>query len=120
MLLLRAVVGVVLLVQGAFYIGEVNPTPGTWLVGLTAVAGGALLLVGFLTPIIGTLVGLGALCIRLSLVPVPPPNLLEGKLPAIEAAAMLIAIVILGPGAFSVDSRLFGRREVIIPSPPPR
>jgi hypothetical protein len=33
---------------------------------------------------------------------------------------MLIVIVILGPGAFSVDSRLFGRREVIIPSPPPR
>jgi len=32
----------------------------------------------------------------------------------------LVAIIILGPGAFSVDSRLFGRREVIIPSPPHR
>jgi uncharacterized membrane protein YphA (DoxX/SURF4 family) len=107
-----------LLVQGEFYIGEQNPTPGMWLVGLTALAGGALLLVGFLTPIIGTLVGLGALCIRLSMVPLPEPSLFDGKLPAIQAAAMLIAIVILGPGAFSVDSRVFGRREVIIPSPP--
>jgi uncharacterized membrane protein YphA (DoxX/SURF4 family) len=120
LLLLRAVVGVLLLVQGAFYVGEQNPTIGTLLVGLTALAGGILLLVGFLTPIIGTLVGLGALCIRLSVLPVPAPNLLDGKLPAIQAAAMLIAVVILGPGAFSVDSRVFGRREVIIPSRPPR
>jgi hypothetical protein len=26
-----------------------------------------------------------------------------------------IALVCLGPGAFSLDARLFGRREIIIP-----
>jgi len=33
--------------------------------------------------------------------------------------AMVIAIglICLGPGAFSLDARLFGRREITIPSP---
>jgi hypothetical protein len=26
-----------------------------------------------------------------------------------------VAITLLGPGAFSLDARLFGRREIIIP-----
>jgi hypothetical protein len=26
-----------------------------------------------------------------------------------------VAVVFLGPGAFSLDARLFGRREIIIP-----
>jgi hypothetical protein len=28
---------------------------------------------------------------------------------------MLLALILIGPGAFSVDARLFGRREIIIP-----
>ena len=28
---------------------------------------------------------------------------------------MATAIVLLGPGAFSLDARLFGRREIVIP-----
>jgi hypothetical protein len=27
----------------------------------------------------------------------------------------LSAIIILGPGAFSLDARLFGQREIIVP-----
>ena len=37
--------------------------------------------------------------------------------PLIFAGIMAAAIVFLGPGAFSVDARLFGRREIIIPPP---
>jgi len=36
------------------------------------------------------------------------------------ATTILLAIVILGPGAFSIDARLFGRREIIIPPAPSR
>ena len=79
-----------------------------------------MLSVGFLTPIVGALVGLGALGIRLSVLPASAPNLFDTKLPAIQAATMLIAVVLLGPGAFSIDSRIFGRREIIIPPPPHR
>ena len=34
-------------------------------------------------------------------------------------AVMSIALLLLGPGAFSVDARLFGRREIIIPDDRP-
>jgi hypothetical protein len=30
---------------------------------------------------------------------------------------MVLTVAGLGPGAFSVDARLFGRREIIIPPP---
>jgi uncharacterized membrane protein YphA (DoxX/SURF4 family) len=30
-----------------------------------------------------------------------------------------VAIVLLGPGAFSIDSYRFGRREIVIPGEPP-
>jgi hypothetical protein len=28
------------------------------------------------------------------------------------------AIALLGPGAFSIDARMFGRREILIPNTP--
>jgi len=83
--------------------------------GLLGVAGGAALLVGFLTPIAGALVCLGALGMGFSLLPAPEPNLLDARLTIIFAGIMTAAIVFLGPGAFSIDARLFGRREIIIP-----
>ena len=119
MVLLRAVVGIVLVLQGRFYLEEQNPTLGMWFVGLTALAGGALLVVGFLTPVVGALGAAGALGIGLSLLPTCPTSLFDAKLPAVLTVTILIAIVLLGPGAFSVDSRVFGRREIIIPPPPP-
>jgi uncharacterized membrane protein YphA (DoxX/SURF4 family) len=36
-------------------------------------------------------------------------------LAAFNLAAMSAALVLLGPGAFSLDARLFGRRKIIIP-----
>lgn len=70
--------------------------------GALAVAGGALLLVGFLTPIAGLVSGVSVL--------------LSGDgLSDVLVVIVAVAVVLLGPGAFSVDSRLFGRREVVIP-----
>jgi len=84
-------------------------------IGLAAIATGALLLVGFLTPVAGALVGLGTLGIALAWFPAATPNLFDAKLPAAFAVIMSAAIVFLGPGAFSIDARMFGRREIIIP-----
>jgi hypothetical protein len=36
-------------------------------------------------------------------------------LAAFNLAAISAALVLVGPGAFSLDARLFGRREIIIP-----
>ena len=76
---------------------------------------GALLLSGFLTPVAGVLVGLGIFGIALGWFPAAARNLFDASLPAVFAVIMSAAIVFLGPGAFSVDARLFGRREIIIP-----
>ncbi len=34
---------------------------------------------------------------------------------SVDMTLILVALVFLGPGAFSLDARLFGRREIIIP-----
>jgi uncharacterized membrane protein YphA (DoxX/SURF4 family) len=121
LLLLRAAVGLVALIQSGFYLTQsATPTPGIWLGALVGMAAGGLLLVGLLTPIAGVVAGLGALGVGLSVLPAPTPNLFDARLSAIFAGIMTAAIVFLGPGAFSLDARLFGRREIIIPQRPRR
>jgi uncharacterized membrane protein YphA (DoxX/SURF4 family) len=110
---------VAIVVQGAFYLMAPNPTLATWLMGLTTIAAGALLLAGFLTPMVGVAVAVGSIGIGLSLLPASIPTLFDSKLEIVFAVTMLIGIIVLGPGAFSLDARLFGRREVIIPRATP-
>lgn len=105
-----------MIVQGGLYLADPGDlTLGTGTVGLVAIATGVLLLVGFLTPVAGALVGLGTLGIALAWFPAATPNLFDAKLPVVFAVIISAAIVFLGPGAFSIDARLFGRREIIIP-----
>jgi uncharacterized membrane protein YphA (DoxX/SURF4 family) len=120
LLLVRAVFGLALLAQAVFYLRNPYATPSMWFVGLMTLVAGALLLMGFLTPVIGALVGLGGIGVGLSLLPAGTPNLFDSILLIAFAATMLLAIIILGPGGFSVDARMFGRREIIIPPPPDR
>jgi uncharacterized membrane protein YphA (DoxX/SURF4 family) len=116
LLLLRGAIGIVGLLQGAFYLaGRAASTPGTWLGGLVGLLAGAALLIGALTPIAGIVGSLGAIGVGFSILTAPTPNLFDQKLTAVLVAIIAAAIVFLGPGAFSLDARLFGRREIIIP-----
>lgn len=94
-----------------------NTTLSTWTAGLLAVAVGASLLLGFLTPIGSAIAGLGCAGSAFSWFHPPAPNLIEQGLCAILVVVVASAIVLLGPGALSIDARLFGRREIIIPRP---
>ena len=76
---------------------------------------GACLLIGFLTPVVSISVAIVDLAIARSWLPVVAGKLFEGKLASLEIIVMAIAIVLLGPGAYSLDARLFGRREIVIP-----
>jgi len=82
-----------------------------------ALAAGVLIVIGFLIPIVGAVVTIGAIAIGLSLLPACQPTLFDSRIQTVFGATMLLAIVVLGPGAVSVDARIFGRREIIIPSP---
>ena len=118
MLLLRAVFAGALLVQGMCYLREPDLTPGGIAVGVLSLGGGTLILVGLVTPIAGALVAIAGIGVSSSLLPSCTPFLFNWGMPLIFAASILVAIIILGPGAFSLDARLFGRREIIIPRRP--
>jgi len=120
LLLMRAVIALAILVQAACYVREPDPTLAAWAVGLAAIFAGCLLLIGFLTPLAGSFVALGALGIWLSLIPPCMPTLFDSGTAAVFALTILWAIVTVGPGAFSVDARVFGRREIIFPPLGPR
>jgi uncharacterized membrane protein YphA (DoxX/SURF4 family) len=87
---------------------------------MLTIAAGVLLLVGFLTPLVALLVTAGAGGVAFSLLPACSQNLFDSKISVIFGFTMLVAILGLGPGAFSVDARVFGRREIIIPPPASR
>ena len=87
-------------------------------VGLVLAAGGALLLAGFLTPLAAVLIGSSAAGLGLSWFPAPSPNLFADGLTIAFVVIVALAIVLLGPGAYSLDSYLFGRREIVITARP--
>jgi len=71
---------------------------------------------GFLTPIVAAATAVSYVALGLSqLLPWDAHQLGEG-LPSLELATFAIALALLGPGAYSLDARFFGRREIIIPS----
>jgi uncharacterized membrane protein YphA (DoxX/SURF4 family) len=117
--MLRAAIGVTAAIQGAAYLTD--PGSGsfeTWLAGSIVIASGVSLLIGLLTPIAGVLMALATIGIARSWVPAAASNLFDTPLPAFLVVIIAAAITLLGPGAFSVDRRLFGRREIIIPHSP--
>jgi uncharacterized membrane protein YphA (DoxX/SURF4 family) len=83
---------------------------------------GFCLLVGFLTPILSLLACLESLGIAFSWGPLQLMTPFESKLALLPIIAIAAAIALLGPGAFSIDARLFGWKEIVIPpaSRPPQ
>lgn len=73
------------------------------------------LLFGVLTAPCGALAGAAILWFALGSGSIAGPWRFGGWPAAVYLASMCAAIILLGPGAYSVDARLFGRREVYIP-----
>ena len=110
MLILRIALGITTLIRGAVYLSERGDSTFLNLItGLVGVALGAFLLVGFLTPIIAAVTFTGGILSAAA----------AGQNASIAIEIYLVvlaaAIVFLGPGAFSLDARFFGRREIILP-----
>ena len=97
-------------------------TPPTILGVLTALAmsvGGVLGAVGMLTPIAqSTSVAAGLVTLIDSLwAPAVVPSLDVPWPLALMTTIVAVSLVCLGPGAYSIDAFLFGRREISIPPP---
>jgi len=74
---------------------------------LVAACASALLLLGVWTPLAGVVMAVAELSLALSHSHDPWIHILLGTLGA--------ALAMLGPGAWSVDARLFGRKRIQIP-----
>ena len=116
LLLLRTLVGCSLIAQGIGYLRMPDHGLAIWGLAVLAFAAGAFLLAGLMTPLVSVLVAAGGLGIALSWIPSPAPNLFDSNLAVINLIVLSVAIALLGPGAFSLDAWMFGRREITIPT----
>jgi putative oxidoreductase len=84
-----------------------TPLPTLVVPQLVAAVAAALLLVGFWTPVAGVLMAVAEMCLAFSDSNDPWIHILLGALGA--------SLAMLGPGAWSLDARLFGRKRIQIP-----
>jgi uncharacterized membrane protein YphA (DoxX/SURF4 family) len=103
---LRAVAGILAVQHGIAGL-LTAPQPTLVTLQLVAAAAAALVMVGFWTPVAGGLMAVAELCLAFSHASDPSIHIVLGALGA--------ALAMLGPGAWSVDARLFGRKRIQIP-----
>ncbi len=83
-----------------------NPDPLTIARNLTAAFGGILVLAGLWTPLVGAAVAVDELWIAASQHLQP-----DALWTPVLVAVISVAVAMLGPGAWSVDAYLFGRKR---------
>jgi uncharacterized membrane protein YphA (DoxX/SURF4 family) len=113
LLLLRVVVGGAASSQAWLLISANHGAVNTSLVvALLAFVTGLALIIGLMTPIASVLLSAGGLLLTVGS-SVPGHLLLfESGMARLEFTVMSAALISLGPGALSLDARLYGRREI--------
>lgn len=103
LLLLRVLTAAILFRSLLAYLGEPIPLTST-ILRMIGAGAGVLLLVGLWTPVVGTLVVVLELWIALLFAANPLNHVVGATLGAVLA--------MIGPGAWSIDARLFGRKRI--------
>jgi len=113
LLLLRITIGGGLLIHAFSWLREPQPSSGgMWAPGLLALVIGISFILGFLNPVAGFIAALGGIATRLLR---PEWSSSMTSLLGVGPLAIVVAITLLGPGAFSLDAYFFGRRKIIVP-----
>jgi len=113
--LLRSVIGFTEAWQGVLCLATKDAAATVRIVGGLAVLTGILLVTGFRTRLASFLIASGIAYLSVFGLPPPARNLFDRLLPTLFAETMSMAVLLLGPGAFSIDAYLYGRKEIIIP-----
>lgn len=106
LLLQRFLTSIALIDYGIHYLKETQ-RPAVLIPHIVGATAGILLLVGFWTPVVGTLIAIVEISIILLHAGDPWISLLLATLGA--------TLAMIGPGAWSIDARLFGRKQIQIP-----
>lgn len=115
LLLLRAAVGATLVIEGSASLMARPGVIGTLVTGSFVVLVGVMLVVGVLTPLAGVSAPIVSL-LWAAWQPGPALDSMDGWIGGVFFVMVSLAIALLGPGAFSLDAYLFGRREIVIPT----
>jgi hypothetical protein len=113
LLLLRITVGLGIFIQASSWLIEPQTSnTGMWAPALLALIIGVSFILGFLTPLAGYVSALAGIATRLLH---PEWSTSMTSLLGVCPLVMVVAITLLGPGAFSLDAYFFGRRRIIVP-----
>jgi len=105
-LLIRLVAGGLLLCRGISAIGA-EAHPALAVLPLAGAVAGLLILGGLWTPVVGVLAGVIEVWIGLR-----GPG---SQSYALILATLAISLAMIGPGAWSIDARLYGRKQLLPP-----
>src|SRR5215468_3034182 len=120
LLLLRLATGAALIAQSFAYFGDKRELGFSGMaLGAVVTAVGFSLLIGFLTRFVASAATIFGVVGIFSWLPGSGVGPLLNPTSAGLCAAIAAAVICLGPGALSLDARMFGRREIIIPPSPP-
>lgn len=100
--------GTLIFLTLCFFSEPVQITIREWLIYTAVFIFSAALLVGFLTPVFSALLATGGILFLLWF---------PAQINSVFAAYLIILsvlILLLGPGAYSIDARFFGLREIVI------
>jgi len=115
LLLFRVVIGTVTILFAARWItGSLERTAYVWVIGGVAAVCGVMLVVGFMTLIAGVLASISILAITFATEAFLSPAISVALLNLVTAALNL-GLALTGPGAFSIEGHLYGRREIVVP-----
>ena len=107
LLLLRLGVGIALIDLGITRFLGTPGAPIAFARDFVEAAGGVFLVAGLWTPVMGALLAIDELWIAFSLDSSQP----DSRLIHIFLAVLTAGVAMLGPGAWSIDARLFGRKR---------
>lgn len=113
LLLLRYVVGGTACVQAALLVDTTNQAAtGFTVAAALVILIGLAVIIGCTTPIASALLCLGGILATIESGSLGQLVLFESWNARLEFIAMSAALIPLGPGAYSLDARLYGRREI--------
>jgi len=121
LLILRSALGAALVLRAFVCLHDRHRwNPVIVIVVLMLVLSAPLIIAGYRTRVATVVAMLAVVAVMMSCTGGPVLERLDIRTTEVFAIMIAAALACLGPGAFSLDSRLFGRREIVIPKSPHR